>query len=303
MKRMMMTILATALVGGATLACVTAHAETDVDKRLDAAPKGTVEISNLAGELVVSGWSENVVHVTGTLGEGVERLEFERHEDRITVEVVNRKDYRHVEGSDLEIRVPQGSSLRVDAVSAAIEVSGIEGGQDLHTVSGDITTEVFDDELEAETVSGDLDVSGRNAKTFTTLRTVSGDIDTKNVSGELEASTVSGDIDAEAELLSRARLHTTNGRIILKSGLATDGRFDLSTTNGRVELMLDSDRDLDVDAQTFSGAIDNCFGLEAERSRYTPERTLRFQVGEANRKVRIRSMVGRIELCAEARSG
>jgi len=104
-------------------------------------------------------------------------------------------------------------------------------------------------------------------------------------------------------MLSRARLSTTNGRITIESGLASDGRFDLSTTNGRVEVMLDHDADLDVDATTFTGSIESCFDIEPTKSRYTPEQTLRFTEGEANRKVRIRSMVGRIEICAEELSG
>jgi hypothetical protein len=70
-----------------------------------------------------------------------------------------------------------------------------------------------------------------------------------------------------------------------------------------VDVMLDHDQDLDVDAQTFNGSIDNCFGVEPTRSRYSPERILRFQVGEADRTVRIRSMVGRIEICADNVSG
>jgi hypothetical protein len=281
----------------------TAHADEDINERLDAVPDGTVEVENLAGEIVVKGWDENAVQVTGSLGDGVERLEFRSDGDLTVIEVIYEQGRRHSGGSDLEIRIPAASNLEVDAVSAPIEVEGVEGRQRLRTVSGDITTEVYQRDLEAETVSGDLTVSGRNAPTFTTLRTVSGSIETEALSGELEASTVSGSIEAEAELLSRARLNTTNGRIEIEGGLATDGRFDLSTTNGRVDVMLDHDQDLDVDAQTFNGSIDNCFGVEPTRSRYSPERILRFQVGEADRTVRIRSMVGRIEICADNVSG
>jgi DUF4097 and DUF4098 domain-containing protein YvlB len=281
----------------------TAQADEDINERLDAVPDGTVEVENLAGEIVVKGWDENAVQVTGSLGDGVERLEFRSDGDLTVIEVIYEQGRRHSGGSDLEIRIPAASNLEVDAVSAPIEVEGVEGRQRLRTVSGDITTEVYQRDLEAETVSGDLTVSGRNAPTFTTLRTVSGSIETEALSGELEASTVSGSIEAEAELLSRARLNTTNGRIEIEGGLATDGRFDLSTTNGRVDVMLDHDQDLDVDAQTFNGSIDNCFGVEPTRSRYSPERILRFQVGEADRTVRIRSMVGRIEICADNVSG
>lgn len=284
-------VLAVAIAAGA------ARAETRVDQTLDVVPDGTVEVVNVAGDIVVEGWPESTVHVTGTLGESVERLEFETTGDRTIVEVIYRSGNRG--SSDLEVHIPEASSLEVRAVSAPISVSGVRGRQRLETVSGDVTAEVYERDLEAETVSGDVEVEGHDKPTHTTLRTVSGSIDTESVSGDLEASTVSGSIETEAASFSRVRLNTTNGRITVDAGLEPDGRVDLSTTNGRIELTLDHDRDLDVDAQTFSGSIDNCFGKEVARSRYSPERTLRFQTGDANRKVRIRSMVGRIEVCAD----
>jgi DUF4097 and DUF4098 domain-containing protein YvlB len=284
------TLLALLAAGGALGA-------TSVDETLEVAPDGTVEVVNVAGDIVVEGWPESVVHVTGELGKSVERLEFETTGDRTVVEVIYRSGSRG--SSDLEVRIPEASRLEVRAVSAPISVSGVRGRQRLETVSGDITTEVFGDDLEAETVSGDLEVEGRDNLTHTTLRTVSGDIDTEAVSGDLEASTVSGSIETEANSFTRVRLNTTNGRITVDAGLEPDGRADLSTTNGRVELTLDHDRDLDVDAQTFTGSIDNCFGEAVEKSRYSPERTLRFQRGDANRTIRIRSMVGKIEICAD----
>ena len=252
-------------------------------------------------EVIVSGWDRNEIHITGTLGRGVERLDFIRDDDLTIIEVVY-PDHGNSQGSDLYIKVPRASSLEVTAVSSPIKVDGVEGRQRLNTVSGDVTTEAFASDIEAETVSGDLDVSGQDVATHTSLQTVSGSIETNGVSGELEASTVSGKIVATARMLSRARLNTTNGRITLDGGLASNGRYDLSTTNGRVKVMLDHDKDLDVDAQTFTGSIKNCFGVEATKSRYTSERTLRIQAGEANRTVRIRSMVGQIDICSENRS-
>ena len=54
---------------------------------------------------------------------------------------------------------------------------------------------------------------------------------------------------------------------------------------------------------SFSGRIENCFGVHATREGYSPERSLRYRVGEGNRTVRIRTMSSRIEICAESLSG
>jgi len=284
-------------------ACPLAHGGEEISERQDADPGGRVEITNIAGEISVTGWGEDAIEVTGTLGRGVERLDFTRDNELTVIEVVYPENGGNSGGSQLNIKIPEGSELEVIAVSAPIHVRGVCGRQRLKTVSGDVITEAFGSDIEAESVSGDLSVSGSSNMTHTLLKTISGTIETDRVSGELEASTISGRIEADAGTFSRARLNTTNGRISIEGGLTPNGRYDLSTTNGRIDVLLDHDQDLDVDAQTFSGTIDNCFGIEPAQRGYSPERTLRFQDGEANRTIRIRSMVGRIDICSVNRAG
>lgn len=279
-----------------------ALAETAIDERQDADPQGHVEVINISGEVEVIGWDREEIAISGTLGRGVKRLDFDVDGDQTRIEVIY-PDFGRSEGSELEIRIPAASSLDVRTVSAAIRAEGVTGRQWLNSVSGDINSELYGSDLEAETVSGSVDVDGSAQQTVLALKTVSGNIDVRDVSGELEAGSVSGRIEVDAGMLERARLGTTSGRISIDGGLASGGRFDLSTTSGRITVKLDHDADLDLDAQSFSGRIDNCFGVEATREGYSPERSLRYRVGEGDRTVRIRSMSSRIEICAEAVSG
>jgi len=277
------------------------HAETAVDERRASTPDGFVEIINVSGEVEVNGWDDDEVAVTGTLGRGVKRLDFEVDDDRIRIEVVYPNTGRS-EGSDLLIRLPRDSRLEVRTVSADIDVTGVTGRQRLNSVSGDISTELFSSDLEAETVSGDLEVDGDAQATVVTLKTVSGNIEADDLSGEVEAGSVSGRIEVDAGILDRARLGTTSGRVTLEGGLSSGGRYDLSSTSGRVSVRLDDDTDLDLEAQSFSGDIDNCFGVESTRDGYSPERSLRWRNGAGNRTVRIRTMSSSINICAESRA-
>ncbi len=287
---------------GLLLASPPAVAATAVDERQDALPEGHVEVINVSGRVSVSGWERDEIAITGTLGRGVERLEFAVEGSYTRIEVIYPKNGRS-DSSELEIRVPAGSSLDVRTVSASIRTEGVTGRQWLSSVSGRIRSDVFSSELEAETVSGSVTVSGHEQVAVLTLKSVSGDIEASDVRGELDAGSVSGGIDVNAGMLDRARLGTTSGRITLEGGLAANGRYDISTTSGRISITLDHDADLDLDAQSFGGRIENCFGVEAERQGYSPGRTLRYRVGEGNRSVRIRSMSSRIEICAESLSG
>jgi len=279
-----------------------AIAETPIDERADASADGHIEVINISGKVEVTGWERDEIAITGTLGRGVERLDFVVDGDDARIEVIYPKAGRS-QGSVLEIRVPQATSLEVRTVSASINADGITGRQWLTSVSGRINSTVFDSDLEAESVSGSLDVRGDQQQTVLTLKSVSGNIEAIDVSGELEAGSVSGRIEVEAGMLDRARLGTTSGRITLAGGLAAGGRYDVSSTSGRVVVNLDHDADLDLDAQSFSGRIENCFGVEATREGYSPERSLRYRVGEGDRTLRIRTMSSRIEICAESLSG
>ena len=193
------------------LLLVSAAAAEEVDRTLDAAPDGQVDVSNIAGSVTVKGWSRDQVEVTGTLGKKVEELVFERDGDTITIKVkVPKKSGRGID-SDLYISVPQNSSIDVSAVSADIEVSDVKGEQELNTVSGDVKTEVGGEDVVAESVSGDIEVSGENKDGETEANTVSGDVTLFRVTGEVNAESVSGDVIVDEGSFSRVDLSTVNG--------------------------------------------------------------------------------------------
>ena len=147
---------------------------------------------------------------------------------------------------------------------------------------------------------GDLLVEGRGETGFVTLTTVSGSIEAVGVTGEIETTTVSGDVEISKGRLRRARMKATNGTIEVDVSLAADGRLDAETLNGDVEVILATAENLELDLETFNGRIETCFGLTAERqSRYGPGRLLRASLGDPDRRVRIKTVNGDVEVCDE----
>lgn len=286
-----------------SFAFATVNAAESIDERQDADSDGDVEVSNVAGEVRITGWDEDAIEITGELGNGIERLDFIRNGRHTKIKVIYQKGSHRGQYANLFIRLPEASELEVNTVSADIEVEGVQGLQHLRSVSGHITSQVFEDDFEAKTVSGNVAVVGRNARTELTLATVSGHIVVEDVSGEVEGKTVSGRIEVIAGVLSRARLKSTNGRLSLESALEAGGRYDLSVVNGNVDVLLEDDIDLDVNVETFNGNIANCFGEQSERkSKYGPGRFLRFSRGDGDRderrSVRIRSLNGNVDVCS-----
>ncbi|WP_223650333.1 DUF4097 family beta strand repeat-containing protein [Hymenobacter psoromatis] len=105
-------------------------------------------------------------------------------------------EYSYCAKIDYEVTLPAGTALRLSTIS---------GDLDLSELSGAIT---------AKTISGDVQLSALTGPVV--VRSVSGDIKINNLSGnEIEAKTVSGDVDlswppAKAAELS---LHTVTGEV------------------------------------------------------------------------------------------
>jgi DUF4097 and DUF4098 domain-containing protein YvlB len=286
------------LIGAAVLGfAVSANAE-EVDKTVDAASDGHVDIINISGSIEVYGWSDSSVEVTGELGDKVEELIVERDGDKVLVKVKVPRNNSNNITSDLVIRVPEDSSIDVSTVSADITSEGIEGEQMLHTVSGDVEVEASGSDVSAQAVSGDVDVTGDGSDIEVQATTVSGDVTVIDVSGEVGAEAVSGDVLVRDGSFERASLNSVNGEIDFQAGLRDGGKLAIETVNGDVDVQFSGDVAARFDIETFNGDITNCFGPEAERtSKYTPGLELSFTEGDGDGRVTITTLNGDIDMC------
>ena len=269
-----------------------------VDKRIDAASDGLVRVSNRAGSITIEGGRGNDVHVTGEMGRNVEDVLVERDGDVVTIEVKAPKSEKRGISTDLDIRVPAGSSIKVNGVSVDIEVSGVRGEQRLETVSGDIDTTAFAADVQANTVSGDVEIEGDGSEAECVGETVSGDVMLVNVAGEATAASVSGDVSIEGSKLDRAEITTVSGEVSFESELGPGGRLHAEAVSGEIELDFAGTIAGRFELDTHNGDIDNCFGPEPQRkSKYTPGMTLHFQEGDGDARVTASTVNGDISIC------
>ena len=174
-----------------------------------------MEIVNVSGDVHVVGWDRAEVQVNADLGAGVERLEFHREGRRTVVKVILPSGKSSSGSSDLLVRVPQGSAVSINTVSAEQTVEGVRGAQRLQAVSGGIRTEIWGAEFEAKTVSGEIEVVGHGGDGPMRVTSVSGDVRLLDIGPELDLSTVTGDMDVKMSDLTRVRIKTTNGDLEL----------------------------------------------------------------------------------------
>jgi DUF4097 and DUF4098 domain-containing protein YvlB len=275
-----------------------ALAGTPIEERAPADPAGQVEVSNTAGSVVITAWPRSEVEVTGTLGQGAERLEFSSVGKLVRVKVVLPRQSGRVEGTDLVIKVPVGSGLAVNTVSADVSAAGVRGTQRLQSVSGDLSTEAAAEDVECKTVSGDIKITGSGQRGLLTVTTVSGDAEVSRVAGEVNGNTVSGNFVVAMGDTTRSRLRSTSGDVGLRGRLAPDARVDFESISGNVRLDLEGPIGAEFDVSSFNGDIRNCFGPQPVRtSEYAPGRELRFREGTGTGRVRLKTLNGDISLC------
>ncbi|MFH1844832.1 MAG: DUF4097 family beta strand repeat-containing protein [bacterium] len=291
-KRILTTTISTLLI---LLTATVAAGWEDVDETREASADGTVTIKNISGSVTVVGWDRDEVHVGGTLGDGTERLDFERRGDRVRIEVVVPRRSHNVEGSFLTIHLPHGSELDVATVSADIDVKEVTGVVYLESVSGDIEVVGEMAELETESVSGTIELRVQCAEV--SAGTVSGDIDLRDGLGDVSVQSVSGDIEVEGGLFVHLDGSTVSGNIVFRGDLAGDGSYRFESHSGDIRLYLPEKLDADFEVSTFSGDIDNDFGPRPSRvSKYTQGLELSFTQGSGDARVRVETFSGDVEL-------
>lgn len=132
-------ILLPALLAALPLAALAA---TPIDETRPLDARGNVEISNLKGRIEVRTWDKPQVHIGGSLGRGVEKLEIEGGGGSLEIKVRyprNSSD-RNTEPTTLVIDVPTLASLDIEGVAAEIEVTGTAGSRlEIESVSGNVT--------------------------------------------------------------------------------------------------------------------------------------------------------------------
>jgi DUF4097 and DUF4098 domain-containing protein YvlB len=290
--RVVVTVAAALLLGQA------ARAE-EVDKSAQADPRGEVVISNVAGEVQVTGWDRNEVHVRADLSDDEQRLEFRTSGARTTIEVVLPRGHSYRGSTDLVVQVPRNSSLTMTTVSADQTIKDVRGMQRLQAVSGTIQTELWNEDVEVKNVSGEVNVRGHSGKGTLRATSVSGGLRLEDIGSEMDLNTVTGDMTVRVAELSKARIRTTNGNLELRAAKVTDDlRIDAEGINGDLRFRFPRTLDAEFDISTFNGDIDNCFGPKPHRtSEYGPGNALRFKEGNGDGRVRIKALNGTVEIC------
>jgi hypothetical protein len=291
------------------LAAPPADAATPIDERRAVAADAVVEVNNVAGTIRVRGSNRSDVHVTGSVGEGANGLVIESDARRLQIRI----DYPRTGGgwggwwggsvkgdSVLEVEVPEGVSLKVESVSASIEVSGVRGRRaEVESVSGRLRFAGRPQVLAIESVSGGIDVVSEGIGELS-AETVSGSVKLSGPVGErLRAESVSGRLELEPTgALRSVEVSVVSGGVDLKTALAPAGRLSAESLSGSLAVTLPRDTSARLEASSFSGSIRSDAGT-VEKETFGPGSSLKATLGSGDGQVRLETFSGALRLRLE----
>ncbi|RYG12093.1 MAG: hypothetical protein EON92_09070, partial [Burkholderiales bacterium] len=203
-----------------------ADAATPIDQTRPLDARGRVDIENMKGRIQVRAWDRPEVKISGSLGDGVEKLIVEGDAQHLVVKVKYPKSSGWGGSksglSDLVLMVPLRAELEIDSVSANVDVSGVASSRlSIDTVSGEVFVAAAPREVDVESVSGNLRLTVNSAEVD--AQSVSGNIVLRGrMNGDIKTETVSGHIDVQVngEQVRELSANTVSGSAELRTALA-----------------------------------------------------------------------------------
>lgn len=268
-----------------------------VNKSIDAAADGVVEIHNVRGEIVIAGWDKEQVNVAGTLDDLAEEFIFTSKGDKtyIKVKLPRNSRFHNRDGSNLKISVPQGSKVMFSGVATDLDVNAIDGGVDINSVSGDINVKHTQGRTYINSVSGELvlrDISGSME-----VSTVSGDLDADVNCEKVHVSGVSADLNVKLKEIEVANVSNVSGDTRVTGALRNNGEIKLGSVSGEAFYVVHGNLDARVSVETAPGGdIINEYSDDKPISSFINSHNLRFTAGDGKGVVRMSTVSGNIGL-------
>lgn len=206
--------------------------------------------------------------------------------------VIEQRDSQLPVASHLEIHLPRRSQLSLKTVDAVVTSTDVGGW--FYTVSGSIRLEGSASSIDAEAMSGDLDL---NVSTpWARARTGKGHLTVRGSPQDVDASTISGTLDVATPAILHGRFTSVAGDIRFASSLQPRSLFEFSDHSGSVELLLPRDASAHLELSSFEGEIDN--GLAQVHPAASGIHTLQLTLGAGSSDITVRTFRGTVRLRA-----
>ena len=254
-----------------------------IEKHFLVEGKPVVTIHNSNGRIQVNSWKKAEVMVIGDHGSSNVEVESEQAGSRI--EINTRVLSNSARGSDLQadyqITVPEETQLTIRTDLGSIVVESVHG------------------DLRFETLAANVSLQDTGGVIF--VRTADGSIVCARCDGRLDAESVSGNVQLLQPIMDQITVHTTAGNILFDGDFLRHGVYVLKSDTGNTNVHFGAASSFDLTANSVHGSVINEANLQPDKhgkKAYVPKggNSLLGTVGTGNAKVELYSFSGTIKI-------
>jgi hypothetical protein len=259
-------------------------------------PTFALNMWNAAGHVKLIAWDRDSVVITGRV-DRTQKYIFSGDANGAKLGILNgaklvvepQRPNEDPKPSDFVIWLPRRGKMMVRTVTADIEATGLSG--EFHTISGAIRLAGTATSIEAESMSGNLDLDTNVP--WLRARTGEGHLLLRGTPQDVDASTISGTLDIATTTVLRGQFSSVSGDIHYAGAPPSGAILEFSNHGGSVDLLLPSTTSGVFALSTVSGAIEN--SLPSVRPAASP-RAMRVTLGRGDASVTVRTFRGPIRL-------
>lgn len=253
------------------------EAQTErVTRNVNIGANGEIEISNVAGDIVVTrgGGNAATIEVVKT-ARGTSVEDAREMLALVQVDIVERGTRaeartRYPGGDDrgrnnrrnvnvsvaYNVAAPEGTRIFVKSISGDVSVRDILGGLTLETVSGNVHIANAGRMANGRSISGDIEVVDTKIEGALEAGTISGTVRLRRLTARSVAvNSVSGSVEIEDVTSERVGAQVISGNIMFTGDLQPNTRYELTSHSGNIRLAIPASTGFQVEATSFSGSI------------------------------------------------
>jgi DUF4097 and DUF4098 domain-containing protein YvlB len=259
---------------------------------------GSITVNASNGDIVITGWSRDQVHVHAVSDD--DNLRLTGSSSRVTLDEGGGR-----RGSDtrFEVSVPYGVRVLATSQSGDVSVRGTRGQVEARSQSGDIHVEDVATRLDVNTLSGGL--TATNVGGDAEITTVSGDVKLSDVHGNVDVGTVSGEVELRGVTAKLVRAKTTSGDVTYDGIIDPAGRYEFVAHSGDIRLHVQRDASAQLTVSTWSGSIDSDFPITLKPGEHgigkTTSKRFTFEIGAGAGRITAESFSGDITISSNGR--
>jgi DUF4097 and DUF4098 domain-containing protein YvlB len=209
--------------------------------RYKASPGASLKVASASGQIVVT-------------AEDREDFEIDPPDRRIEMSDDGRLLAVHSRSSNLHVRCPTGTNVKVGAMSGKVRLEGDFGSVKVNAVSGSIEVDTALGDVDIRSVSGNLRLGSCRGEC--SINSKSGRVSIGHVAKGARAATISGSVELGTAGEYDVEVKTISGRVTVLVDESKYPRVRFRTLAGKLHCDSPQGNDFEIRAASVSGSID-----------------------------------------------